>query len=313
MTIRTSVLGGVVFVVAAAAACGADKNAAPGVPIVDIDASSDAAANVDENTGINTTGVGAGTGADTGLPCDIQQILENYCIACHLAGSAMGPLLTYDDLLKPSTSDPHKTMAVRALERMSDPNSPMPPKPAVAPNADEIATWKAWIDAQTPKATTTCTDKPPAAGDAGTVFNTPTVCTSNTFWKGGNGGDDDDNGGTSTMHPGVACITCHTIQGGPSFKIAGTVYPTAHEPNDCDGVKGGLTVIVTDAHGKDTPLTVNSAGNFYSESNIKAPFHVRVTNGTKVRAMNGSLTAGDCNSCHTVAGANGAPGRILAP
>jgi predicted CXXCH cytochrome family protein len=29
--------------------------------------------------------------------------------------------------------------------------------------------------------------------------------------------------------------------------------------------------------------------------------------------MNGTVNSGDCNGCHTVAGANGAPGRILAP
>jgi uncharacterized membrane protein len=37
------------------------------------------------------------------------------------------------------------------------------------------------------------------------------------------------------MHPGGACITCHTIKGGPAFKVAGTVFPTLHEPNDCNG------------------------------------------------------------------------------
>jgi predicted CXXCH cytochrome family protein len=29
--------------------------------------------------------------------------------------------------------------------------------------------------------------------------------------------------------------------------------------------------------------------------------------------MSGAVTAGDCNSCHTEQGANGAPGRIMAP
>src|SRR5512143_2439287 len=53
------------------------------------------------NDGINTTGVGAGTGANTGLPCDVQQLLENRCIGCHL-GPSPKPLLTYSDLLAPS-------------------------------------------------------------------------------------------------------------------------------------------------------------------------------------------------------------------
>ena len=102
------------------------------------------------------------------------------------------------------------------------------------------------------------------------------------------------------------------MRGGPAYTLAGTVYPTAHEPDDCDGV-GGLTVVVTDANGVVTNVTVNQAGNFSSRAKIAAPFHVKVTNGTKERAMAGSLTAGDCNSCHTLAGANGAPGRVMAP
>jgi hypothetical protein len=115
------------------------------------------------------------------------------------------------------------------------------------------------------------------------------------------------------MHPGQACITCHTMKGGPSFKIAGTVYPTAHEPDDCDGVAGGLTVVVTDANGTVTNITVNSSGNFDARGTVTPPFHVKVTNGTKERAMTDALTAGDCNSCHTEQGVNNAPGRIMAP
>ena len=60
-------------------------------------------------------------------------------------------------------------------------------------------------------------------------------------------------------------------------------------------------------------LPVNNVGNFSSRANIVAPFHVKVTNGAKVRAMAGALTAGDCNSCHTATGVNGAPGRVMAP
>jgi len=40
---------------------------------------------------------------------------------------------------------------------------------------------------------------------------------------------------------------------------------------------------------------------------------VRVFDGTKDRVMGAPLTAGDCNSCHTEPGVNGAPGRIMAP
>jgi hypothetical protein len=266
-----------------------------------------------DNTGINTTGMGAGTGAVTGLPCDVQQLLENRCIGCHL-GPSPKALLTYMDLMAKSSVDPTKTMAQESLVRMQSTTSPMPPPPAVAPTAAEIATFQAWVTAGTPMGAV-CTSLPDGGapdggtdgGTGGTNYNTPTVCTSMKTWNGGNQG-------SSQMHPGDACITCHTMRGGPAYTIAGTVYPTAHEPNDCDGVNGGITVVVTDANNAVTNVTVNSAGNFDSRAAIVAPFHVKVMNAAGgTRAMSGSLTAGDCNSCHTVTGANGAPGRIMAP
>ena len=256
--------------------------------------------------GINTTGTGAGTGAATGLPCDVQQLLENRCIGCHL-GPSPAKLLTYDDLLKPS-ADATKNLAQKSLERMKSTTAPMPPAPAVAPTAAEIATLEAWVTAGTPKGTA-CTPRP-GATDAGAAatnpYNTPTVCTSATTWNQGNEG-------SLSMRPGGACITCHTMRGGPAYTIAGTVYPTAHEPNDCNGVNGVVTVVVTDKNGVVTTIPVNAVGNFSLRAAIVPPFTVKVTNGAKVRAMAGALTAGDCNSCHTVTGVNGAPGRVMAP
>ena len=51
------------------------------------------------------------------------------------------------------------------------------------------------------------------------------------MWTGGNRGSAD-------MNPGRACITCHSTMNGPSLTIAGTVYPTAHEPDLCNGANG---------------------------------------------------------------------------
>jgi mono/diheme cytochrome c family protein len=250
--------------------------------------------------GINTSGAGAGSGADTGLPCDVQQLLENRCIGCHMSKSPP-PLLTLADLVAPSASDPSKSMAAESLARMQSAASPMPPPPAEPPTADEIQIFAAWVAANLPKGA-------PCTGGAAapTSYATPSVCTSGKTWRNG-----DD--GSPNMHPGGACLTCHASRGGPSYKIAGTVYPTAHEPNDCDGVATALTVVVTGADGVSTSLPVNSVGNFYSRSAVVAPFHVKVTDGTKERAMTQAVTAGDCNSCHTEQGANGAPGRIMAP
>src|SRR5688572_7323495 len=49
----------------------------------------------------------AGTGLGTGLPCDVQAVLEDRCIACH-SNSSPPPLLTYSDLVAPSITDTKK-------------------------------------------------------------------------------------------------------------------------------------------------------------------------------------------------------------
>jgi hypothetical protein len=139
-------------------------------------------------------------------------------------------------------------------------------------------------------------------------FDGPTVCTSGRMWRGG-----DD--GSPQMHPGRACITCHANQDdddAPRFAIGGTVYPTGHEPNDCNGATSAV-VEVTDANGAVTMLPVNAAGNFFTTRRIATPFPVAVLANGKRRMMNASPPRGDCNSCHTPEGANGAPGRITLP
>lgn len=258
----------------------------------------------------NTPSGPAGTGLNTGLPCDVQAVLEDRCIACH-SGTSPPPLLSYDDLLAKSKVDPTKTMAQLSLERMKSTTSPMPPKPAEAPAADEIATFETWVAAGSPKGAA-CTDAPPDGGapkpDGGDGGSTVSKCTSGKTWAGGNNG-------SPLMHPGTACNACHQQQGGPNLRIAGTVYPTLHEPNDCNG-KGpppALTVVITDKNGRVTRIPVNEVGNFSTRGRVTPPYKAAVTDGTKTRAMTGSVTAGDCNSCHTDPGANGAPGRVMAP
>ncbi len=249
---------------------------------------------------------GAGTGANTGLPCDVQAILEVRCIGCH-SGSSPPPLLTYKDLTSPSKSDPSKTEAQLSAVRLKSTTSPMPPPPAEAPTADEIATFEAWVAAGTPMGTA-CTDTPDGGiPDAGAgQYNTPLVCTSKTTYKGGE---------NANMRPGEACQACHQQQGGPAFTFAGTVYPTAHEPNDCNGIATPtVTVAVTDKNGKVTNMTTNGVGNFSARARgLTAPFHVTLSANGKTRSMVGGVTSGDCNSCHTVNGLNGAPGRVMAP
>lgn len=148
------------------------------------------------------------------------------------------------------------------------------------------------------------------AGNDGSAGTAPLACTSGTQWTGGDRG-------SSRMHPGRACIACHSVMAGPTFSVAGTVYPSAHEPPDCNGINGTTTptqVIITDKDGNELKLPVNSAGNFYLAAvPVAAPYAAKVMQGTKERAMVQHQTSGDCNSCHTETGADGAPGRIMAP
>jgi hypothetical protein len=248
----------------------------------------------------------AGSGLATGLPCDVQAVLENRCIACH-SNDSPPRLLNYDDLLAPSKVDPTKSMAEMSLARMKA--AEMPPMPAEPPEDDEIQTFEDWVAAGTPQGEM-CTDPPPDGGspDGALPPDAGVVCTSGTTWNGGNAP-------SPLMNPGQACLACHQVMGGPNYRAAGTVYKTLHEPDNCNGAgpPPQLRVIITDANNRTFEMPVNAAGNFFMRNRIRVPYRARVTDGTNTRTMQGSVTSGDCNSCHTLAGARGAPGRIQAP
>jgi hypothetical protein len=142
----------------------------------------------------------------------------------------------------------------------------------------------------------------------GSSNDAPAVCSTESDWTLGDEG-------SPLMHPGDACTACHTTKSeGPKFALAGTVMAASHDDTNCNGVQGA-TVEITGADGKVTTLNANAAGNFYIESMaaLSTPYTAKVVQGSKVRAMAASQTVGDCNTCHTAAGANGAPGRILLP
>lgn len=148
---------------------------------------------------------------------------------------------------------------------------------------------------------------PDSGASSGGAYATPVVCTSQKTWTGGNRE-------SPLMHPGNACISCHSQGEGPKFALAGTLYPTAHEPNDCNGTSAsGASVIVTDANGTDHTLTPNAAGNFYVSGSIAKPYRARIEYQGRTRAMASAQSTGDCNSCHTEAGSQGAPGRLMLP
>jgi hypothetical protein len=116
------------------------------------------------------------------------------------------------------------------------------------------------------------------------------------------------------MHPGGDCIGCHSSGEGPRFAIAGTVSESLSDPVDCYGVQGAV-VTITDAASQTFTLTTNEAGNFYlsARTAVTMPIHASIAFEGRTRAMVASQVVGACASCHTSAGANGAPGRILAP
>jgi cytochrome c5 len=274
----------------------------------------------------------AGSGLVTGLPCDVQAVIENRCISCHEGATPGAPrLLDYADFKKLSVGDPTKTLAEQSLIRMK--NGQMPPAPAEPPNADEIQIFDDWVTGGTQKGGL-CTDPPPDGGtDAGSVsvpeagLDAAPSCTSGVMWTMGNTG-------SANMHPGEACNACHSKLKGPNLTFAGTVYRGGiHDIDDCNGsgAPPPVTVVITDKNGLTATLNVNDAGNFYLEApkpnggggkggggggqatGFRAPFRAKVVSGATQHAMVGSVTSGDCNSCHTSLGINGAPGRILAP
>lgn len=263
-----------------------------------------------------------GTGGDNnnggttgeGLPCDVAQVLASKCWSCHGAkpagGAPMG-LVSYDQLVKPSITDPNTTNVALCVIRMKAMNMP----PAGGATAEEIGVLEAWIAAGTPKGTCGTTTDP---------FGGAVVCTSGKTWVYG---EDVSDPMRLQMHPGGACITCHSKQPPPDvpapLAIGGTVYPTGHEPDECYGIDGtvmtDVKVHIEDSAGNVYDLPVNATGNFLffeGDGPFVPPYTAKVVSSKGERAMGAPQTSGDCNSCHTVDG-NGAgsmaPGRIVMP
>jgi hypothetical protein len=135
------------------------------------------------------------------------------------------------------------------------------------------------------------------------------VCLSGLQWQGGNEE-------SPLMRPGGDCIACHKAEDeGPTFAIAGTVFEALDEADDCFGV-GGVTVELTGSDGQVVTLSTNDAGNFFLKANkftLTMPYTARVLVGDKERIMATPQNDGNCASCHQTVGAEGAPGRIIAP
>lgn len=272
--------------------------------------------------GAGDAGGGIDPGA-SGLPCDVAAMLNAHCVRCHgapLAGGAPMRLATRDDLLAASASYPGQTEGQRSLARMQA-AAPMPPAPATPPSAVEISAFQSWVNAGMPQGS--CQTQ--GGGDGGSA---PLTCTSGVMtWRPVNG---DPKGGT-TMAPGLACRACHAGQnfqdqnpGGAMSRtdqvldVMGTVYPALHERDLCAGGAGTSSVfveILAADGGLRAVFTVNAVGNFMGDvpSGLPNPYRARVVRGTAQLLMATPQVDGDCNTCHTEQGLNGAPGRIVAP
>lgn len=125
------------------------------------------------------------------------------------------------------------------------------------------------------------------------------------------------------MHPGVACVACHSDHNAasgdgdaPIFAVAGTVYTAANEPDNCISSVAldpniVTEVIIDDAANVQYRTVVNATGNFMlDETNIVWPVHVTIRQQGRERRMQQAVSNGDCNSCHT---ATATMGRILSP
>lgn len=255
---------------------------------------------------VGTAGSAPTAGASsTDVPCEVQALLASKCLLCHKADPP-GTLLSSADFQRPSKVDPAKTVGEVAVERLSlTTNLRMPPAPLAAATDAEIAALASWINAG---ATPTGCGEPAATGPD--PYATPLVCTSMKTWTGGNRE-------SPLMRPGGACISCHTKEGeGPLFAVAGTLFPSAHEPDDCNGVAStaGAQVVITEANGTVHTLAVNQAGNFFLETRTFAfPYQAKVVYQDRERVMVEAQKSGDCNECHTQNGSQNAPGRIFLP
>lgn len=266
--------------------------------------------NVDGGPGSNSD---AGPVTLAGLPCDVANVLSTHCVSCHGAvpsGGATTSLTSYANLVADSAAHPGQTQVERSIARMHDTTSPMPPRPAAAVPAAEIAILEAWVTAGTPMGSCTGPTDP---------FDVPPMCTSGATWNYPTG--DVSRSLRPSMFPGRACLSCHQSEREAFYGagiVAGTVFPSGHEPDNCNGGPTGggpVDVEIIGADGVVTHLTPNSVGNFYTTRRVATPYTARVTQDGRERVMVTPQTNGDCNSCHTQDGAGTppAPGRILLP
>lgn len=296
-----------------------------------------------------------GPGAPTGeLPsdpnvCDVSAyVFDLSCVGCHGAGG-QSPDLRADAVLASLVDVESATYPGRALVVAGDAEASLLFRKVHGPAADEGARMpfgdtldvelvdlvRTWIDGG---AKTDCTPGsagsggsgggggnggiapggdidvgPPPTGYASTppFFAEGANCSTGQWWQ--HAGDEEE---AFTMHPGHACITCHSAsddEDAPSFAFAGTVMNDLRDEDDCRGVPGVRVELLDINDVVFASATTNAAGNFGLTSPRFQEFRVRLTLDGRAREMATHQDTGDCMSCHTASGRNGAPGRIVAP
>jgi len=138
------------------------------------------------------------------------------------------------------------------------------------------------------------------------------VCSSGEIWTY----SDKD---SPLMNPGRSCVKCHAENNdeehAPFYKVAGTVMRALHEADDCRGAPQ-MTIELTDANATKWVMLGNSAGNFWLDptAEVAMPYTARIIDehgNERVKQI--PVSDGDCASCHTREGENGASGRLLPP
>lgn len=102
---------------------------------------------------------GGGGAAPSGLPCDVDAVLQASCRGCHQASPKFGapmPLVTHADLHAPLPSAPSKKVFEQITSRIHDDADPMPPPPNERLTDAEAATLDAWIAAGAPSSDEKC-------------------------------------------------------------------------------------------------------------------------------------------------------------
>ena len=250
----------------------------------------------------------AGPVTTSGLPCEVAMVLTSRCTSCHgptPTGGATVSLVSRDRLLAMSPTMPARRVIDVAIERMRATTGQMPPPPTSPTPEAEIAILESWVAAGTPEGS--CEVEPDP------LFTGPDTCTTGMMWTGGNRE-------SPLMRPGGACIDCHTtMREGPRrpLTLAGTVYSSGREIDDCNGIAGStsdpITIEVHDMMGRVISMAPNAAGNFYSSDAVTFPITAVVRYQGRERVMATPVMSGDCNSCHTLRGTMDAPGRIVLP